>query len=411
MAKATRSNPPPDTNLTHAKKRKPTAKNKPNNNISIAVIVGTRPEIIKMAPIIRSLQHHNVKHHIIHSGQHYSYDLDRIFFDQLLLPEPRYKLDVGSSTSPAQQTAQIISGMQKALAKSKPDVVLVQGDTNTVLGAAIAARKMHIRIGHVEAGLRSYDDMMPEEWNRILADHCSNYLFAPTQNAKKILMGESIDSKKIFMTGNTIVDSVMHNAGLARYSKAQKAIMNMQDGDSMPPFALVSLHRQENVDDRQRFNDIVCGLRMVGRHLGIRMIYPMHPRSKKMAKRFGIMLGGLSITKPVDYLTFLQLQKDATLVLTDSGGVQEEACILATPCVTLRNNTERPETVQVGANIIAGTKPQKILQCAKAMMRKHCGLRPNKKGSKKTPVTPWKNPFGRGNSAEQIVRILLDDMP
>ena len=396
----------------------------------IAVTVGTRPEIIKMAPIIRELQAQGERFYIIHSGQHYSYDLDRIFFDQLGLPEPRYRLDVGpAAVSAAQQTARIIEGAARVLGRTRPGVVLVQGDTNTVLGTAIAARKTGIPIGHVEAGLRSYDGSMPEEWNRILADHCSDYLFAPTANSKRILLGEKIGREKIFVTGNTIVDSVMHNIRLSGYSERGRLMVMPEKGgkagrrrQQQQQFALVSLHRQENVDSQRRFGDIVRGLRMVGKRLGIPVIYPIHPRSKKMARRLGIPLDGLRVVRPVDYLTFLQLEKDARLILTDSGGVQEEACILGTPCVTLRDNTERPETVEVGANMVAGTCPERILECARVMVDRHGdggdGSNNNNNnnnssssaGAGMNVSAPWKNPFGRGDSAKRIVGILRDGM-
>ena len=347
----------------------------------IAIVVGTRPEIIKMAPIIKELQKQKRNFYILHSGQHYSYKLDRIFFKQLKLPKPKYKLEVGSS-SPAQQTAQIIAKSEKVFNKSKPSIVLVQGDTNTVLGVAIAAKKMNIPIGHVEAGLRSYDKQMPEEWNRILTDHCSDYLFAPTINSKNILIREGIKKENIFVTGNTIVDSVIDNLRFSKYSNKLKL---------EEQFVLVSLHRQENVDNLQRFNEIVKGLKSINKKLDIQIVYPIHPRSKKMAKKFGISFNGLTVIEPVDYFTFLQLEKNAKLILTDSGGVQEEACILKIPCVTLRNNTERPETIDVKANIVSGVNSKKILACAKKMI--------NRK-----PI--WRNPFGKGDSAKKIIQII-----
>lgn len=343
----------------------------------IAVAIGTRPEIIKMSPVIRELVRTKADHYVIHSGQHYSYELDRVFFEQLKLSRPRYRLEVGSG-SPGSQTARIIAGAERVFLRNRPDVVLVQGDTNTVLGTAIAASKLGIPIGHVEAGLRSYDRTMPEEINRILADHCSDYLFAPTPEARDILLGESIPRKKIFVTGNTIVDAVLQNAGHAKPSPAEDYI-------------LVSLHRQENVDDPARFASIAKSLRQASQKFRMPVLYPMHPRSRKMAKKFGINFGTVRVMRPADYLTFLGMQKGASLVMTDSGGVQEEACILGVPCVTLRDNTERPETVSAGSNMIAGTEPGKILRCAGKMMKKD---------------RRWKNPFGRGDAARKIVRIL-----
>jgi len=349
----------------------------------IAIAVGTRPEIIKMAPIIREIQRKNYEYYIIHSGQHYSYNLDEVFFEQLKLPKPKYRLEVGSK-SPGEQTALIISGSEKIFQKERPSVVLVQGDTNTVLGIALAARKMNIPIGHIEAGLRSYDEAMPEEWNRILTDHCSDYLFAPTKNSKKILLREGIKNKKIFVTGNTIVDSVFQNQ---RYVKFVVELPELKRNS----FFLASLHRQENVDNPERFREIIEGLKLVSEKFGLPIVYPIHPRSEKMAKKFGISFGTIKIIEPMNYFAFLHMELNARLILTDSGGVQEEACILKVPCVTLRNNTERPETVQVGANIVSGVSSRSILRCTKKMMQKK---------------RVWKNPFGDGNSAKKIIQII-----
>ncbi len=354
--------------------------------LKIAIILGTRPEIIKMAPIIREIQKRKIEYYVIHSGQHYSYNLDRIFFDQLNIPSPKYKLGVGSGL-PGEQTGLIISRTEKVLKKNPPSIVLVEGDTNTVLGGALAARKLNIPVGHVEAGLRSYDRKMPEEWNRILTDHCSDLLFAPTNKAKKILLSEGISRKMIFVTGNTIVDAVLYNI---EKSYAKSHILNKLGVESNE-FLLASLHRQENVDDVKRFRNIIQGLKLLQKKFNLPVIYPIHPRSKKMAKKFKIGFGKIILIEPVDYFTFLFLEKNAKIVLTDSGGVQEETCILKVPCVTLRDNTERPETLGVGSNVIAGTNPKNILTCAKKMM--------NKK-------RVWRNPFGDGKAAKKIIDIL-----
>jgi len=260
---------------------------------------------------------------------------------------------------------------------------LVQGDTNTVLGGALAAKKLNILVGHVEAGLRSYDESMPEELNRRLTDHCSDFLFVPTKKAQQILLGEGISKKKIFLTGNTIVDSVKQNL---------KKITNLDKLNVIPKkFFLVSLHRQENVDNPNRFKNIVKGLKKLKKEYNMPIIFPIHPRSRKMAKKYKINFKGIDIIEPVNYLQFLSLQKNSKLVLTDSGGVQEESCILKIPCVTLRDNTERPETIEVGSNMLAGSNPDKILLCAKKMLRRKRN---------------WKNPFGDGRSASKIVTII-----
>ena len=335
-----------------------------------------------MAPIITKLQQKKIKYFIIHSGQHYSHNLDKVFFKQLSLPRSDYKLDVGSVSS-GEQTGLIITRVEKILKKNRPDLVLVQGDTNTVLGGAIAAKKLDISVGHIEAGLRSYDKQMPEELNRKLTDHCSDFLFVPTIKSRNILLREGIPKKKIFLTGNTIVDSVKSNIGKKNNSIKLKVISKK--------YFLVSLHRQENVDNNKRFQNIVNGLKKIRKEYAIPIIFPIHPRSKKMAKKYKIDLKGIDIIEPVDYLQFLHLEKNAFLVLTDSGGVQEESCILKVPCVTLRDNTERPETIEVGANMIAGDNPEKILLCVKKMLKQKRN---------------WKNPFGNGQAASKIIKII-----
>jgi len=355
--------------------------------MKVCLVLGTRPEIIKLVPIVKEIQRRKLDYYIIHSGQHYSYNLDRVFFEQLHMPKPRYKLEVGSG-KPGEQTAKIIVGVEKIISKNKPSAVLVQGDTNTVLGGALAARKTGVILGHVEAGLRSYDERMPEEYNRKIADHCSDYLFAPTKISQKILKSEGISKEKIFVTGNTIVDSVYQNL---KYSEKSPKLKNL--GVKSREYFLVSLHRQENVDNLKNLGSIIKGLKRVKKQYGLPVIFPIHPRTKKMAKKFGMSFDGITILDPIDYFAFLLLEKNALLVMTDSGGVQEEACILKTPCVTLRNNTERPETLQVGANIIAGTNPDNIAKKVKVMINR-------KKG--------WKNPFGDGNAARKILKILKE---
>jgi UDP-N-acetylglucosamine 2-epimerase (non-hydrolysing) len=223
--------------------------------MKIAIILGTRPEIIKMSPVIRLLEKRPANYFILHTGQHYSYQLDKVFFEQLELPQPRYNLDVGSG-SHAEQTGKILISLEKVLIKESPDVILDEGDTNSTLAGALAAAKMGIKVGHIEAGLRSYDRSMPEELNRLLTDHLSDYLFAPTPKAKQTLLGEGIPEKKIFVTGNTIVDAVHQNMELAKGKTDTLSALNLK----AQKYFLVTLHRQENVDNRARFGSILEGL-------------------------------------------------------------------------------------------------------------------------------------------------------
>lgn len=354
--------------------------------MKIAVILGTRPEIIKMAPVVVELKKRRADYFILHTGQHYSEDLDKVFFEQLRLPPADYNLEVGSG-SQADQTGKVLMGVERVLLGENPDIVLVEGDTNSSLGGALAAVKLHIKVGHVEAGLRSYDPRMPEETNRVLIDHCSDYLFPPTERARTILLNEGIAEDKISVTGNTIVDAVRQNLEIAKEQSDILDTLHLGPGE----YFLVTLHRQENVDDAARFASILEGLEKVADRFQAPVIYPVHPRSRKMMAEFALRMPNLTPIDPIDYLGFLQLESHARLILTDSGGVQEEACILGVPCVTLRDNTERPETIEVGSNILAGSSPDKILSCAELMLKSKTG---------------WENPFGDGRSAERIIEIV-----
>lgn len=352
----------------------------------IAIILGTRPEIIKMSPVIRACEKQNLDYCIIHTGQHYFYEMDRVFFEELELPQPEYNLDVGSGTH-AEQTGKIMIGVERVLKNVKPDIILVEGDTNTVMAGALAAAKLHIKVGHVEAGLRSYDRRMPEEINRIVADHVSDYLFAPTEKAKQNLLREGVEEDKIFVTGNTIVDAVYQNLEIAK----RKVNVLKDLGLKPKEYFLVTAHRQENVDVKERLKGILNGLELIHEEFSMPVVFPIHPRTRRRIREFGLSLDGVTVNDPLGFLEFLQLEANARLVLTDSGGVQEETCILGVPCVTLRDNTERPETLEVGSNIIVGTKREKILEGVKLMF--------NKENS-------WENPFGDGRAGEKIIEIL-----
>jgi UDP-N-acetylglucosamine 2-epimerase (non-hydrolysing) len=354
--------------------------------MKIAIILGTRPEIIKLAPVIKELKRRQADFFILHTGQHYSYNLDKVFFEQLELPQPKYNLDIGSG-SHAEETGKMLIGIEKILIEENPDAILVEGDTNSVLAGALAAAKLNIDVGHVEAGLRSYDRRMPEEINRILTDHLSGYLFAPTPKAKEILLGEGIPEEIIFVTGNTIVDAIYENLEIARRRQDTLNSLHLKPRE----YFLLTLHRQENVDNQARFTSILEGLEKVAAAFEMPVVYPIHPRSQKMMVEFGLQPKRLILSEPVDFLNFLQLESNARLVLTDSGGVQEEACILRVPCVTLRDNTERPETIEVEANILAGASPERILECAKTMIGRE---------------NNWNNPFGDGKAGSRIVDIL-----
>ncbi|MBM3132918.1 MAG: UDP-N-acetylglucosamine 2-epimerase (non-hydrolyzing) [Chloroflexi bacterium] len=324
----------------------------------------------------------------IHTGQHYSYEMDKIFFDELELPEPKYKfLDVAKSKYHGAQTATMLAESEKALLKEKPKIVLVCGDANTNLAGALAARKLHIKVGHVESGLRSDDWRMPEEHNRIMIDHISEFLFAPTEETKQNLIKDSVRGQ-IFVTGNTIVDAVTQNLAIAR----EKSKILTQLGLKPNGYFLLTLHREESVDFKENLESILSGVKLVAERFGYPIIFPAHPRTVKTLEYFEFNsrvsgIKNLKVIKPLGYLDFLLLLSSTKLVLTDSGGIQEESCILKVPCVTLRRNTERPETVDAGANYVAGIEPEAILKGAELMIEK--------------PRT-WGNPFGENPSARII---------
>lgn len=350
----------------------------------IGIILGTRPEIIKMSPVITECEKQGLDYFILHTGQHYSYEMDRIFFEMLNLPQPDYNLDVGSGTH-ASQTGKIMLGIENILSKEQPDVVLVQGDTNTVLSGSLAAAKLHIKIGHVEAGLRSFDRSMPEEINRIVSDHVSDYLFAPTETSYRQLVKEGIDPEIIFVTGNTVVDAVYQNIEIAK----NKVNILKDLGLSSKKYILVTFHRAENVDIKERLEGIITGLKLIKDYFSLPVVFPIHPRTEKMIEKFGFSLEGINVVPPQGFLEFLQLEANAKFVLTDSGGLQEETCILGVPCITLRDNTERPETLEVGSNVLAGVNPSTMLSHAKnAVIDKS-----------------WNNPYGDGTAAKLIVDV------
>ena len=352
----------------------------------LSIVLGTRPEIIKMSPIIRYCEEHSIDYFVVHTNQHYSYEMDKVFFEELNLTEAKYNLGIGSA-SQGRQTGMMLGGIEYVFEKEAPDIVLVEGDTNTVLAGALAASKMHIPVGHVEAGLRSYDRRMPEEINRVLTDHISDYLFAPTEVSKKNLLAEGIVDG-VHVVGNTIVDATFQNLKIA---KIRSEIVKYLD---LNKYFLATLHRVENVDNRQRLEKILTAFQRIYDKYDVPLIFPMHPRTKKRIKEFGLgykLFDGLRVIDPVGYLDFLMLESNAMLALTDSGGVQEETCILNVPCVTLRESTERPETVEAGKNVVAGYEPENILSAVSELS-----------GSTLSDY----NPFGDGRSSERILNCI-----
>lgn len=352
----------------------------------ICVVVGTRPGIVMFSPIIRELERRRSKFFTIHTGQHYSYNMDRQFFEDLNLREPDYKLDgVQSCQYHGEQTAEMLRGCEAVLLKEKPRMVLVGGDANTNLAGALAARKLQIQVGHVEAGERSWDWQMPEEHNRVIIDHISDCLFTTNEKGRGNLLRENIKGK-IFITGNPIVDAARQNLEIAR---ARSTILD-EYGLHPGGYFLVTLHREENVDSAKKLRSALVGIERVTRTCGHRTVFTVHPRTRARISDFGLddIARQLDVREAVGYLDFLKLASSARIILTDSGGVQQEACILRVPCVTLRENTEWTETLDVGANTLAGTDPERIVEGVESMLE---------------ASRDWGDPFGDGRSAERIV--------
>lgn len=324
----------------------------------ICLIVGARPNFMKAAPLLRELGQHpdKIKPFLIHTGQHYSPKLSQLFFDDLKMPEPDIYLGVGSS-SHAQQTAAIMIELEKIWIAAPPDLVVVFGDINSTMAAAIVAAKLVIKLAHVEAGLRSRDPDMPEEINRIVTDRLSNYLFVSEQSGLDNLAQEGVDDSKVFYTGNIMIDSLVHSL------EACKETTILQDLDLSPgQYAVMTMHRPSNVDDAGKLRNLLTTISELSRDLP--MIFPCHPRTQKEMARLEAFDSDpdskFKIIEPVGYLEFLRLQSEAKYVLTDSGGVQEETTYLGIPCITIRKNTERPSTIDIGTNVLTGPDPDRI---------------------------------------------------
>ena len=351
---------------------------------TVGFVLGTRPEIIKLAPVIQECHRRGVDTHVIHTGQHYSDSLDTVFFRQLGLSPPDTNLEIGSDDHGA-QTGAMLAGIEKELQDIEPMVVFVQGDTNSTLAGALAGSKMDVDVAHVEAGLRSFDDDMPEETNRVIIDHISDYLFPPTAETAALLRDEGISTDRITVTGNTIVDAVQTYDDEA----ASKSRILSELGVSEGQFDLLTAHRAETVDDREAFERILSGVARAATQAEQEVIYPIHPRAEDRLEEFGIAVPDkVRLIEPLGFFDFLRLESTADLVFTDSGGVQEETSILGTPCVTLRYGTERPETAFVGANCVAGREPSSITAAATQMRGK---------------AEDWTTPFGDGTAATQIL--------
>jgi len=312
-------------------------------------VVGARPNFMKAAPVVRAFGvRSGVKQTLVHTGQHYDANMSDVFFQQLSIPTPDVNLAVGSGTH-AKQTAEIMSRIEPVILERKPDLVLVYGDVNSTAAAALVCAKLLVKVGHVEAGLRSFDRAMPEEINRLVTDQLSDLLFTPSQDGNENLGREGIAPEKIHLVGNVMIDTLMRLLPAAR----QIQILKVPDR-----YALVTLHRPSNVDDPQNLRRILEALLTVSDRLAI--VFPVHPRTRQRITEFGLATDRLQLLEPLPYVEFLAYQRRATVVITDSGGIQEETTYLNIPCLTLRENTERPVTVNVGTNVLIGRDMQKL---------------------------------------------------
>ena len=368
--------------------------------MKIAVVLGTRPEIIKMAPIIDEIVNRDIELCLIHTGQHYDKEMSDNFFIDLEIPAPDYNINVGSG-SHGKQTGLMMKGIEEVLMDEKPEIVLVQGDTNAVLAGALVASKLHIAVGHVEAGLRSFDMTMPEEINRRVCDVTSTMYFIPTEESAINLLAEGYSRKNLIITGNTVVDACFRHLEIAKKRGFEEESLASLDIDDMDNILTLTMHRAENVDDKKRVTNIIDALKELG---DMDIIFPIHPRTKKTLEDFKLFdelnnLSHVHIIKPIGYLDFLQLTSKSTLILTDSGGLQEEAITLDVPALTLRYNTERPETVTAGGNILVGADKDAILENANKILNDEEFAQKMKNAI---------NPYGLGDSAKKTVDAIAE---
>ena len=360
--------------------------------MKIDLIAGARPNFIKIASIVSAIEkvqtkQKNITFRLIHTGQHYDEKMSGSFFKQLDIPFPDFNLGAGGGTQ-AEQTAAIMIGYERILFENKPDFCLVVGDVNSTLACAITAQKMHVKVVHIEAGIRSGDWLMPEEINRLVTDSISNYFFTTTKNASKLLTKTNVSKEKIFFVGNTMIDTL-----LKYRSKFTKPIFWDKFGLFSKGYIVVTLHRPNNVDSHNNLKNIINEI--IDQTENLPIIFPVHPRTEKILNQIGIKNSKLYLVEPLGYLEFNYLVENSLAVITDSGGVTEETTIMRVPCMTLRDNTERPETINIGTNELLGTDPKVIGLAMKKLFS----------GNWKKGDIPelWD-----GKTGERIVKILID---
>ncbi len=363
--------------------------------MKVVSIVGARPNFVKIAPIIKEFEKHpEITNYLVHTGQHYDFELSKQFFEDLYIPEPDLNLEVGSGLH-GEQTAKVLEKLEKVLIKEKPDLVLVVGDVNSTLAATLCAAKLNIKVAHVEAGLRSYDKTMPEEINRIVTDHLADILFTTFESASNTLQGEGIDKNKIHFVGNVMIDCLIMSL-----PKINETTILSELGLKAKEYCVVTMHRPSNVDIKESLVSFIETLKEIGKN--IKVVFSIHPRTQKSLETFGLYddlknLENTILIKPMSYTSFISLLNNSKFALTDSGGIQEETTFLNVPCITLRENTERPETANHGTNVITGNNKEKILEQVKLILDNNF-----KKG-----VVP---PLWDGKASERIVKVLIDEL-
>ena len=364
--------------------------------MQVVLVVGARPQIVKSAPIIHEASKDaEIGFQIVHTGQHYDFEMSRVFFDELELPDPVINLGVGSG-SHALQTGEIMIGLERTIKELKPDAVLVPGDTNSTLAGALAAVKLQVSVSHVEAGARSYDMRMPEEVNRRLTDHCSNLLFAPTANCRDNLLKEGIPTEHVHLSGDTMYDALLRHLPKAAESSILSRLSLAEDD-----YAVLTMHRPRNVDDEEALRAIVRAMIRLSEFV---IVFPVHPRTMQRLRKTGSLkqlerAEHVKIVDPVGYHDMLSLIENARVVFTDSGGMQKEAFLLHTPCVTLRDRTEWVETVDMGGNVLVGNTTDVIVDKAREFLASE-GLEARLKKAK--------NPFGNGKASKNIIDVLIE---
>jgi UDP-N-acetylglucosamine 2-epimerase (non-hydrolysing) len=366
------------------------------SRLKIMNIVGARPNLPKIAPLIREMRRHQeIEALLVHTGQHYDEKLSDVFFRQMGIPAPDVNLEVGSG-SHAVQTAEVLKRIEPVLLEHKPDVVIVVGDVNSTIAVSLAAVKLGIRVAHVEAGLRSFDRAMPEEINRVLTDAIANHLFVTEEDAIEHLLKEGRPPSAIHFVGNVMIESLRHFLPIARESRIGQEL-GLKEGSNWRRFGVLTLHRPSNVDSIEKLGELLSAIDAIATEMPI--VFPVHPRTRQRLAQSGISHHSqLRLVEPVGYLDFLCLLSASTIVLTDSGGIQEETTALGVPCLTLRENTERPITISEGTNHLVGTDPKKIISAAREILS----------GKSKAGRIP---PLWDGKAAERIVEVLLQIVP